>query len=80
MLGGAALNLLGIVDRPTIDVDVLARADATGALRPPDPLPRALRRVIVAVGRGQWVREQDPTSQFHEVVGKVVAYVQDALR
>jgi len=34
VLGGAALNLLAIVDRPTIDVDVLARADDTGAIEP----------------------------------------------
>jgi len=51
VLGGAALNLLAIVDRPTIDVDVLARADDTGAIRPPDPLPETLRRAIAAVAR-----------------------------
>lgn len=51
VLGGAAMNLLGIVDRPTIDVDVLAQADATGAIRPPDPLPDTLRRAIAAVAR-----------------------------
>ncbi len=162
VLGGAAMNLLGIVDRPTIDVDVLARADSTGSISPPDPLPGALQRAIAAVARDQgllqhwmnttvadqwrfglppgladriewrsygalrvgivgrrdlvcfklyasadqtgpdnvhvrdlvaleptdeeleraaeWVREQDSSAQFHEVVGKVVAYVQDALR
>lgn len=51
ILGGAALNLLGVVDRATFDVDVLARADATGAIRPPDPLPDTLRRAIAAVAR-----------------------------
>ena len=51
VLGGAALNLLAIVDRPTIDVDVLARADDTGAIEPPDPLPDTLRRAIAAVAR-----------------------------
>lgn len=51
VLGGAALNLLAIVDRPTIDVDVLAQADDTGAIRPPDPLPETLRHAIVAVAR-----------------------------
>lgn len=51
VLGGAALNLLAIVDRPTIDVDVLARADDAGTIRPPDPLPEALRHAIVAVAR-----------------------------
>jgi hypothetical protein len=162
VLGGAALNLLGFVDRPTLDVDVLARADATGELCPPDPLPEELQRAIAAVARDQgllehwmnttvadqwrfglppglagrvewraygalrvgvvarrdlvcfklyasadqtgpdnvhvrdllalepsdeelesaaaWVRAQDGSPQFHEVVGKVLAYVRDALR
>jgi hypothetical protein len=162
VLGGAAMNLLGVLDRPTIDVDVIARADESGAIHPPDPLPDALQRAIVAVARDQgllehwmnttvadqwrlglphgmadgiewrtygalrvgivgrrhlicfklyasadqtgpdnvhvrdllalhpdeeelqwaaeWVRTQDPSPQFHEAVGKVVDYVQRALR
>jgi len=28
----------------------------------------------------EWVREQDSSQEFHAVVGKVVAYVQDTLR
>lgn len=44
------MNLLGFVDRPTRDVDVLARADeATGKLRHPEPLPEALREAIAEV-------------------------------
>jgi len=44
ILGGAALNLLGIVQRPTTDVDILAfvrsgRLDRTGER----PLPRPSR-------------------------------------
>jgi hypothetical protein len=57
VLGGAALNLLAIVDRPTIDVDVLARANDTGALRPPDPLPETLCRAIAAVARDRGLLE-----------------------
>jgi hypothetical protein len=57
VLGGAAVNLLGIVDRPTIDVDVLARADEAGAIHPPDPLPDALQRAIAAVARDQGLLE-----------------------
>ena len=50
VVGGAALNLLRIVDRPTVDVDVLASVGSDGeTLRPPDPLPEALRRAVVAV-------------------------------
>ena len=149
------------MDRPTIDVDVLARADDTGAIEPPDPLPDALRRAIAAVARdrgllenwmnttvadqwrsglppglaeriewrrygalrvgivgrrdlicfklyasadqtgpdnvhvrdllalkpnpedlewaAEWVRAQDSSPEFHAVVARVVAYVQDAL-
>lgn len=37
ILGGAALNLLGIVQRPTTDVDILAFAN------PETPQPTALR-------------------------------------
>jgi len=163
VVGGAALNLLGIVDRPTIDVDVLARVGDDGeTLQPPDPLPDALRRAVVAVARdrglletwvnttvadqwrfglppglgerltwetfgglrvgiverrdlicfklyasadqtgpdnvhvrdllalrprgpeleaaAEWVRSQDAGPEFHAVVARVVAYVQDALR
>ena len=67
VLGGAAMNLLGIVSRPTNDVGVLARADASGAIG----LPAHCRTRCGA---------QDTSPGFHEVVGKVVAYVQGALR
>jgi hypothetical protein len=50
ILGGAAMNRLGFVDRPTRDIDVLARADeATRKLRHPEPLPEALRDAIAEV-------------------------------
>jgi len=47
VIGGAAVNLLGIVSRATTDVDILAfaRSNASGSLRlvPPDePLPQTL--------------------------------------
>src|SRR5579862_6924549 len=50
VIGGAALNLLGIVDRPTVDVDILAFREQR--LRPPpDPLPVPLTRAIATVAR-----------------------------
>ena len=52
VLGGAALNLHGIVDRPTIDVDVLAQ-EQEGRLVPPDPLPNSLQSAIVAIARSR---------------------------
>lgn len=56
VVGGATLNLLGLIDRATQDVDVIARAaEPIGAmparLAPPDPLPDALQRAIVRVAR-----------------------------
>jgi hypothetical protein len=50
VLGGAAMNLHGFVQRPTRDVDVLARGEETGGrLHHPEPLPTALRQAIVDV-------------------------------
>lgn len=59
ILGGAALNLLHIVERPTVDVDILAFAtpDAGNAPRaesmqpPPVPVPERLRRAAEQVAR-----------------------------
>jgi hypothetical protein len=59
ILGGAALNLLRIVERPTVDVDILAfaTADAEHAPRaesiqpPPAPMPERLRRAAEQVAR-----------------------------
>lgn len=50
VLGGTAMNLHGFVERPTRDVDVLARIDeAGGTLRHPEPLPDGLREAIAEV-------------------------------
>lgn len=50
VLGGAAINPLGVVDRATRDVDVLARQAPDGkTIEPPDPLPAALLDAIAAV-------------------------------
>ncbi len=52
VLGGAAINLLGLVDRPTRDVDVLATAASPGGpIGRPDPLPRPLLEAVDAVAR-----------------------------
>ena len=57
VVGGAALNLLGIVERSTSDVDVIAfgAAASRGAEptihQPPDPMPRALELAIATVAR-----------------------------
>lgn len=59
ILGGAALNLLGIVERTTADVDILAfatpRANAVpeqGTLQePPEPIPEPLARAAATVAR-----------------------------
>ena len=53
VVGGAALNLLGIVSRVTTDVDILAFARPRGGRwrlePPPTPLPASLARAIRTV-------------------------------
>jgi hypothetical protein len=59
ILGGAALNLLGIVDRTTDDVDILAfgeprpdgTPDANSLREPPNPMPAPLVHAARAVAR-----------------------------
>ena len=56
VVGGASLNLLGIVERTTGDVDVIAtvRSSEKGsqsALTPPDPMPEPLADAIRTVAR-----------------------------
>lgn len=62
VLGGAALNLLGIAERPTSDVDILAFArPEPGRLQelrePPEPMPEPLLRAIREVGRDMGLEE-----------------------
>jgi hypothetical protein len=56
VVGGASLNLLGIVERTTGDVDVIATVrsseDGPGSvLVPPDPVPESLAGAIRTVAR-----------------------------
>jgi hypothetical protein len=51
VVGGAALNLLGIVSRATSDVDILAFRSGDQLVEPPSPLPAPLVRAIRAVAR-----------------------------
>jgi len=55
VIGGAALNLLGVVDRATRDVDVVAVTEVPGHIesiaRPPSHLPAALTAAITQVAR-----------------------------
>ncbi len=58
VLGGAAMNLHGIVQRATTDVDILARVvDDEGTIAHPDPLPEALHRAAAAVARDLRLRD-----------------------
>ncbi len=70
VVGGTALNLLGIVQRTTSDVDVLAilqdpAASGGVTLAPPDPLPEPLQRAIARVARDF----QLPDDWMNTVVG-----------
>ncbi|MGI9141279.1 MAG: hypothetical protein ACR2GJ_09235 [Gemmatimonadaceae bacterium] len=62
VLGGAALNLLGIIERPTTDVDILAFAHPEFAPReisePPEPMPEPLRLAALAVARDMGLDER----------------------
>jgi hypothetical protein len=54
VVGGASLNLLGLVQRSTADVDVIARAELHGrrlTLVRAEPFPTALNRAIERVAR-----------------------------
>jgi hypothetical protein len=53
VVGGAALELQGLVERTTRDVDVIARADdeLPLTLHPPEPLPATLTRAAARVAR-----------------------------
>ena len=53
-VGGAALRLLGLVDRTTTDVDVIARVPSSARGREvehPEPLPAPVVRAAAAVAR-----------------------------
>ncbi len=54
IVGGAALNLRGLISRTTLDVDVVALVDSTAgerSFRSPDPLPQVLVEAIEIVSR-----------------------------
>ncbi len=69
IIGGAALNLLGIVSRSTRDVDVVAMTSPDGDLTvPPDPLPEFLTKAVETVARDlrldpKWLN-RGPASQW----------------
>jgi hypothetical protein len=71
IVGGAALNLLDVVKRPTRDVDVIAKTQmATGEPEPPDPLPPALTRAARLVAEDlrldpNWLNT-GPALQWHQ--------------
>jgi hypothetical protein len=50
VVGGGAMLLLGLIERPTADLDVVAHVDDAG-YRAADPLPTALEEAIADVAR-----------------------------
>jgi hypothetical protein len=68
IVGGASLNLLGLVPRTTQDVDVIAYVNSrdnpqSSFLLQPDPLPEPLTRAIATVARdfdlpGDWMNTE----------------------
>lgn len=63
VVGGSALGLLGLIDRPTKDIDVVALAESEGTVLSlrhagvlPQPLVVAIAEVAVQLGiDGQWL-------------------------
>jgi hypothetical protein len=64
VIGGSALNMLGLIDRPTRDVDVLGLAESDPCLglriRTSKPLPESLREAAASVAEqllleGDWL-------------------------
>ncbi len=51
IVGGAALNMIGVVSRTTRDVDVIARGESATTLIPPEPFPPALQSAVERVAR-----------------------------
>jgi Nucleotidyltransferase of unknown function (DUF6036) len=67
VVGGAGLNLLGVIERATSDVDVIARvkrdANGTPQITNANPFPQALIRAISTVARdlqlpGNWMNHE----------------------
>jgi hypothetical protein len=50
-VGGGAMLLLGLINRPTDDLDLVAQIDEGGTVSA-DPLPAALREAITDVAQG----------------------------
>src|SRR6266567_3604110 len=63
VVGGAALNLLGLIERVTTDVDILAFADPTDTepavlVEAPEPMPAPLVRAARTVARDLGLEEE----------------------
>lgn len=68
IVGGAALSLMGLVERTTKDVDVIARSCRQNGMRlliPPEPLPRVFNETISRVARDFGL----PSNWMNTVVG-----------
>lgn len=68
IIGGAAMNLLGLTRRATRDIDILAWGVGEEIERPPEPLPepleRAIRTVAVRFGLPPGWLNTGPVSQW----------------
>ena len=75
VVGGASLNLLGLIERTTKDVDVVARAEKKGRRRiflRADPLPKPLESTVAKVARDfglpqDWMNTVVATQWPHEL-------------
>lgn len=70
VLGGANLLVSGVIDRPTVDVDVIAERGAAGELLPATPLPDAIADAVAIVARLKGL----PLDWFNSVAGSEVQF------
>ncbi len=70
VLGGANLLVSGVIERPTIDVDVIAERGPDGELLPSTPLPAAVAEAVAVVARMQGL----PIDWFNSVAGSELQF------
>lgn len=81
IVGGAALNLLGLVSRTTTDADVIA-VEEGGALVAPNDLPHSDLVALSPVSdeilsAAEWAKTQDAGPEFPRLIDAVVASVME---
>jgi hypothetical protein len=70
VLGGANLLVSGVIQRPTVDIDVVAQRGTTGELLTASPLPAEVADAVAIVARLQGL----PGDWFNSVSGSEIQF------